>query len=162
MRLETRNSKLETAKEWLPDMDLNHDKQIQSLLCYRYTIGQPTASVKLKCFSGQSSRQTVWQCPELEFCLMNALVGPHCCAAGTSGPSFVAEILRRMDSSSLPLKLGHCRPFGAWVDPGKARVGRYRAVGRGGNRKRALMRRLARMLAPTTSKPPSTNLSGDA
>ncbi len=27
-------------REWLPDMDLNHDKQIQSLLCYRYTIGQ--------------------------------------------------------------------------------------------------------------------------
>ena len=25
---------------WLPDMDLNHDKLIQSLLCYRYTIGQ--------------------------------------------------------------------------------------------------------------------------
>ena len=24
---------------WLPDMDLNHDKQIQSLLCYHYTIG---------------------------------------------------------------------------------------------------------------------------
>ena len=31
---------LEKIKEWLPDMDLNHDKQIQSLLCYRYTIGQ--------------------------------------------------------------------------------------------------------------------------
>jgi len=30
-------------KEWLPDMDLNHDKQIQSLLCYRYTIGQTGA-----------------------------------------------------------------------------------------------------------------------
>ena len=29
--------------DWLPDMDLNHDKQIQSLLCYRYTIGQPGA-----------------------------------------------------------------------------------------------------------------------
>ena len=28
---------------WLPDMDLNHDKQIQSLLCYRYTIGQTGA-----------------------------------------------------------------------------------------------------------------------
>ena len=28
---------------WLPDMDLNHDKQIQSLLCYRYTIGQTNA-----------------------------------------------------------------------------------------------------------------------
>ena len=28
------------AGGWLPDMDLNHDKQIQSLLCYRYTIGQ--------------------------------------------------------------------------------------------------------------------------
>ena len=31
-------------KAWLPDMDLNHDKQIQSLLCYRYTIGQTGAS----------------------------------------------------------------------------------------------------------------------
>ncbi len=25
--------------KWLPDMDLNHDKVIQSHLCYRYTIG---------------------------------------------------------------------------------------------------------------------------
>ena len=25
---------------WLPTMDLNHDKQIQSLLCYRYTSRQ--------------------------------------------------------------------------------------------------------------------------
>jgi hypothetical protein len=32
------------VKSWLPDMDLNHDKQIQSLLCYRYTIGQSGAS----------------------------------------------------------------------------------------------------------------------
>ncbi len=30
--------------KWLPDMDLNHDKQIQSLLCYRYTIGQTRAT----------------------------------------------------------------------------------------------------------------------
>lgn len=29
---------------WLPDMDSNHDKQIQSLLCYRYTIGQGTGA----------------------------------------------------------------------------------------------------------------------
>lgn len=28
------------SKKWLPDMDLNHDKQIQSLLCYRYTSRQ--------------------------------------------------------------------------------------------------------------------------
>ena len=35
------NLKPNTADgSWLPDMDLNHDKQIQSLLCYRYTIGQ--------------------------------------------------------------------------------------------------------------------------
>lgn len=27
---------------WLPNMDSNHDKQIQSLLCYRYTIRQTT------------------------------------------------------------------------------------------------------------------------
>ena len=28
---------------WLPNMDLNHDKQIQRLLCYRYTIRQSRA-----------------------------------------------------------------------------------------------------------------------
>src|SRR5262245_38659681 len=43
---------------WLPDMDLNHDKQIQSLLCYRYTIGQAGAQAKLKSFLSQSSYQT--------------------------------------------------------------------------------------------------------
>jgi hypothetical protein len=41
---------------WLPDMDLNHDKQIQSLLCYRYTIGQAGALARLKGFVAQSSR----------------------------------------------------------------------------------------------------------
>ena len=41
---------------WLPDMDLNHDKQIQSLLCYRYTIGQAGAFRRLDTFIGQSSR----------------------------------------------------------------------------------------------------------
>lgn len=30
---------------WLPDKDLNLDKQIQSLLCYRYTIGQTGALI---------------------------------------------------------------------------------------------------------------------
>ncbi len=39
-----RENKIEM--KWLPDMDLNHDKQIQSLLCYRYTIGQ-TSAVKI-------------------------------------------------------------------------------------------------------------------
>jgi hypothetical protein len=49
------NQKSEVANEhWLPDMDLNHDKQIQSLLCYRYTIGQAGASGKLKNFTGES------------------------------------------------------------------------------------------------------------
>jgi hypothetical protein len=43
---------------WLPDMDLNHDKQIQSLLCYRYTIGQAGASDSVNLLRGQSSRQT--------------------------------------------------------------------------------------------------------
>ena len=38
---------------WLPDMDLNHDKQIQSLLCYRYTIGQCNL-VKLEHFRTES------------------------------------------------------------------------------------------------------------
>ena len=40
--------------DWLPDMDLNHDKQIQSLLCYRYTIGQ-TSAFKLE-YSPAESR----------------------------------------------------------------------------------------------------------
>jgi hypothetical protein len=43
---------------WLPDMDLNHDKQIQSLLCYRYTIGQAGAFGSLSLSPRQSSRQT--------------------------------------------------------------------------------------------------------
>ena len=43
-------------ESWLPDMDLNHDKQIQSLLCYRYTIGQAGALTRLNSFVGQSSR----------------------------------------------------------------------------------------------------------
>ncbi len=43
-----------SAEQWLPDMDLNHDKQIQSLLCYRYTIGQ-TSAVKVE-FSCPESR----------------------------------------------------------------------------------------------------------
>ena len=52
------NHKSEIASgEWLPDMDLNHDKQIQSLLCYRYTIGQTDAgrSVNL------SIRESSWR-----------------------------------------------------------------------------------------------------
>ena len=44
-----------TIKSWLPDMDLNHDKQIQSLLCYRYTIGQAGAETNLGNFLTESS-----------------------------------------------------------------------------------------------------------
>ena len=36
-------------------MDLNHDKQIQSLLCYRYTIGQCEAEESLEVFQTESS-----------------------------------------------------------------------------------------------------------
>jgi hypothetical protein len=42
-----RTNALAGKRNWLPDMDLNHDKQIQSLLCYRYTIGQ-TSSPKVR------------------------------------------------------------------------------------------------------------------
>ena len=48
---------LSSGLEWLPDMDLNHDKVIQSHLCYRYTIGHAGASGKLMSFAAQSSRQ---------------------------------------------------------------------------------------------------------
>jgi hypothetical protein len=40
---------------WLPDMDLNHDKQIQSLLCYRYTIGQAGADTNVGISRKESS-----------------------------------------------------------------------------------------------------------
>ena len=43
-------------RSWLPDMDLNHDKQIQSLLCYRYTIGQ-TGAPKIESPILESSRR---------------------------------------------------------------------------------------------------------
>ena len=36
-------------------MDLNHDKQIQSLLCYRYTIGQAGAGTNVRISSRESS-----------------------------------------------------------------------------------------------------------
>jgi hypothetical protein len=42
-------------EDWLPDMDLNHDKQIQSLLCYRYTIGQAGAAINLEISHQESS-----------------------------------------------------------------------------------------------------------
>ena len=40
-------------------MDLNHDKQIQSLLCYRYTIGQDGVRINLVTLNRQSSRAFV-------------------------------------------------------------------------------------------------------
>jgi hypothetical protein len=46
---------------WLPDMDLNHDKQIQSLLCYRYTIGQ-TRAFKVECPTMESRRIRLDEC----------------------------------------------------------------------------------------------------
>src|SRR5260370_26335277 len=52
-----RPEKVEGAEMiWLPDMDLNHDKQIQSLLCYRYTIGQTGAGDNLMSPHPESSR----------------------------------------------------------------------------------------------------------
>ena len=56
MKIVNRKSEIVNG-EWLPDMDLNHDKQIQSLLCYRYTIGQTDVWHRLGNFAGQSSRQ---------------------------------------------------------------------------------------------------------
>ena len=65
------------TREWLPDMDLNHDKQIQSLLCYRYTIGQDGDS-RLR-MAGKESRR------EREVCLSGAHL--ECTAGGRSNYS---------------------------------------------------------------------------
>ena len=61
--------------EWLPDMDLNHDKQIQSLLCYRYTIGQTDVSHRLEKFVGQSSRQTARSAGFQTCCIADFQIG---------------------------------------------------------------------------------------
>lgn len=58
---------------WLPDMDLNHDKQIQSLLCYRYTIGQAGAFGKLEGLAAQSSRQSKLERIDVRLSLVPAL-----------------------------------------------------------------------------------------
>src|ERR1044072_1168417 len=95
---------------WLPDMDLNHDKQIQSLLCYRYTIGQAGAckSVNLSC--GQSSHQT--EVPE---------------GRKTIAHDFNRGIASRKDHK--PRRAGRnatnifCRPFGTrFIDDGYPRL----------------------------------------
>ena len=52
-KTQTRN--LPPAGVWLPDMDLNHDKQIQSLLCYHYTIGQAGVRANVKVSRRESS-----------------------------------------------------------------------------------------------------------
>ena len=56
MKIVNRKSEIANGS-WLPDMDLNHDKQIQSLLCYRYTIGQAGASDSVNVSRSQSSRE---------------------------------------------------------------------------------------------------------
>ncbi len=61
MPIVNRKSQIENGS-WLPDMDLNHDKQIQSLLCYRYTIGQAGAPNNVETFAPQSSRQAPHHC----------------------------------------------------------------------------------------------------
>ncbi len=54
-KLKSQIRNLQSAMKWLPDMDLNHDKQIQSLLCYHYTIGQPGVPTKVKSLFPESS-----------------------------------------------------------------------------------------------------------
>jgi hypothetical protein len=50
--------------KWLPDMDSNHDKQIQRLLCYRYTIRQWPEQRKIAKERLESSKQNGFQCPK--------------------------------------------------------------------------------------------------
>jgi hypothetical protein len=57
MQLVNRKYKIVNGS-WLPDMDLNHDKVIQSHLCYRYTIGQ-TGLKRLNALPVQSSQRAI-------------------------------------------------------------------------------------------------------
>ena len=60
--------------KWLPDMDLNHDKQIQSLLCYRYTIGQ-TSVFNLESWRGESRLENTKAGAGLMDCWIDGLRG---------------------------------------------------------------------------------------
>jgi hypothetical protein len=66
---------------WLPDMDLNHDKQIQSLLCYRYTIGQ-TGAVKVGFWLPESRRTAGVRDDAGTSQVSNRLVSRADCCAG--------------------------------------------------------------------------------
>jgi hypothetical protein len=65
--------------EWLPDMDLNHDKQIQSLLCYRYTIGQ-TSVLTIGVWPAESRLGKGIVVGALERESVRACCGPRACA----------------------------------------------------------------------------------
>src|SRR5205814_10379560 len=72
-------------ESWLPDLDLNQDKQIQSLLCYRYTIGQAEAVRRLKVFVDPSSRHT--EAGVKKMCLVDA---PALSPQERTLPTFIA------------------------------------------------------------------------
>ena len=95
-------------KRWLPDMDLNHDKQIQSLLCYRYTIGQTGADRRLKGLAFQSSRHGKWTNPHPAL--------SHPMGEGEVRNAFVAttnlETIPRVGLASLSHRMGEGRGEG--------------------------------------------------
>src|SRR5690349_24500695 len=76
---------LTSKPNWLPDMDLNHDKQIQSLLCYRYTIGQ-TGRIRVSAGLTESRNQTSKFQPgeHLIFCAGEPQ-GAYCSSANLTG-----------------------------------------------------------------------------
>ena len=88
MQIENPKSKIANG-DWLPDMDLNHDKQIQSLLCYRYTIGQTDALENLKSPCPESSRQT--------FAWLKEQSGAYACP-GRAVPKGHATIAQRFNA----------------------------------------------------------------
>ncbi len=87
-------------KIWLPDMDLNHDKQIQSLLCYRYTIGQTDVCVKLKSFIGQSSRR----CFAVLFVLLGCVIGFNKPAGAAETNVALIQIAQKLQTSLVDLQ----------------------------------------------------------
>jgi hypothetical protein len=95
MEIADQKSKIKNGS-WLPDMDLNHDKQIQSLLCYRYTIGQAGALGRLKGFPSQSSRRSAGYAAirVLVCCICSAMVFPIWALAADSVLSRVEQKLR--------------------------------------------------------------------
>src|SRR5260370_9342366 len=91
---------------WLPDMDLNHGKQTQSLLCSRYTIGQTGARDNLMGAHLESSRQppALRRGARLSFCTLADSLSLTPCFSWGQDDALTRQPFQRLSPVGKPLK----------------------------------------------------------